>query len=259
MKPFLPTLRSRPTRGLSLGIAVLLALGTPPFQSITAHAAETGSTNAPNPLLTVERIFKGGEFGGEGFSGQWLDDSSGYVTWETPASGGPGKDLVRHDPATDQRDVLLAAAELIPAHKTQPLSVDDYAWSADRSKVLIYTQSKKVWRTHARGDYWVLDRTSHELFQLGGDAPASSLQFAKFSPDGTRVAYVRERNLYVQDLRSRKITPSPTRRTNTSSTGPSTGCTRRSSPCRTASAGARTAARSPSGSSTPRACAKSRW
>ena len=65
MKPFLPTLRSCPTRGLSLGIAVLLALGTSLFQSITARAAETGSTNAPNPLLTVERIFKGGEFGGE--------------------------------------------------------------------------------------------------------------------------------------------------------------------------------------------------
>jgi len=207
MKPFLPTLRSCPTRGLSLGIAVLLALGTSLFQSITARAAETGSTNAPNPLLTVERIFKGGEFGGEGFSAQWLDDSSGYVTWEKPANGGPGQDLVRHDPATDRRDVLLAASELIPAGKTQPLSVDDYAWSADRSKVLIYTNTKKVWRTHARGDYWVLDRTSHELFQLGGDAPASSLQFAKFSPDGTRVAYVRERNLHVQDLRSRKITP----------------------------------------------------
>jgi hypothetical protein len=190
----------RQRRGLSLGLAVLLALGTTPLVSVVGRAAEAGSTNAPNPLLTVERIFKGGEFGGEGFGGHWLEDSSGYVTWEKPASGGPGQDLVRHDPATDKRDVLLAASELIPAGKTQPLSVDDYAWSTDRSKVLIYTNSKKVWRTHARGDYWVLDRTSHELFQLGGAAPASSLQFAKFSPDGTHVAYVRERKAFGKPI-----------------------------------------------------------
>ena len=210
MNPSLPNPQSRPLRSLSLGpgflLAVLLALGTTPIVSTIGRAAEAGSTNAPSPLLTIERIFKGGEFGGEGFGGHWLEDSSGYVTWEKPASGGPGQDLVRHDPATDKRDVLLAASELIPAGKTQPLSVDDYAWSTDRSKVLIYTNSKKVWRTHARGDYWVLDRTSHELFQIGGHAPDSSLMFAKFSPDGTHVAYVRERNLYSQDLRSRKVT-----------------------------------------------------
>jgi dipeptidyl-peptidase-4 len=210
MNPSLPNFQSRPLRSLSLGpgivLAVLLALGTTPIVSTIGRAAEAGSTNAPNPLLTVERIFKGSEFGGEGFGGHWLEDSSGYVTWEKPASGGPGQDLVRHDPATDKRDVLLAASELIPAGKTQPLSVDDYAWSTDRSKVLIYTNSKKVWRTHARGDYWVLDRTSHELFQIGGNAPDSSLMFAKFSPDGTHVAYVRDRNLYSQDLRSRKVT-----------------------------------------------------
>ena len=210
MNPSLPNLPSCPLRSLPLGpgilLVVLLALGTTSLVSIIGRAAEAGSTNAPSPLLTVERIFKGGEFGGEGFGGHWLEDSSGYVTWEKPGNGGPGQDLVRHHPATDKRDILLAASELIPAGKTQPLSVDDYAWSTDRSKVLIYTNSKKVWRTNARGDYWMLDRTSHELFQLGGNAPASSLMFAKFSPDGTHVAYVRERNLYSQDLRSRKVT-----------------------------------------------------
>ncbi|MFM7805174.1 MAG: DPP IV N-terminal domain-containing protein, partial [Verrucomicrobiota bacterium] len=206
-----PQFLHRRSLSLRLSLGVTLAVAAAPLLTGIARAADTtstnASTNAPNPLLSVERIFKGGEFGGEGFSGHWLDDNTGYVTWEKAAGGGAGQDLVRHDPQTDRRDVLLAASELIPAGKTQPLSVDDYTWSTDRSKVLIYTNTKKVWRTHARGDYWVLDRTSHELFQLGGDAPASSLQFAKFSPDGTRVAYVRERNLYVQDLRSRKITP----------------------------------------------------
>jgi dipeptidyl-peptidase-4 len=54
----------------------------------------------------------------------------------------------------------------------------------------------------------VLELGSGALKKLGGsDAPESSLMFAKFSPDGTRVAFVRAQNVYVQDLRTDVITP----------------------------------------------------
>ena len=103
MNPSLPNRPSRPLRSLSLGpgilLAVLLALGTTSLVSTIGRAAEAGSTNAPNPLLTVERIFKGGEFGGEGFGGHWLEDSSGYVTWEKPASGGALGKAARKSPS----------------------------------------------------------------------------------------------------------------------------------------------------------------
>jgi dipeptidyl-peptidase-4 len=42
-----------------------------------------------------------------------------------------------------------------------------------------------------------------ELIKVGKDKPASSLMFAKFSPDGSKVAYVSKHNLYVDDLASR--------------------------------------------------------
>jgi dipeptidyl-peptidase-4 len=72
--------------------------------------------------------------------------------------------------------------------------------------MLVYTNSKKVWRLNTRGDYWVLDIASGKLTKLGGDAKPSTLMFAKFSPDGTKVGYVRENNIYVEDLASGKIT-----------------------------------------------------
>ena len=87
-----------------------------------------------------------------------------------------------------------------------PSAIDDYAFSADRSRLLIFTNSQRVWRTNTRGDYWVLDRSSHELHKLGGDAPPASLMHAKFAPDGLRVAYVRSNNIYVEDLRDHRIT-----------------------------------------------------
>ena len=77
--------------------------------------------------------------------------------------------------------------------------------SADGSRALIYTNAKKVWRYPTRGDYWLLTLSSGELKQLGIGRPESSLQFAKFSPDGSKVAYVSEHNIYVEDLASGNI------------------------------------------------------
>jgi dipeptidyl-peptidase 4 len=150
--------------------------------------------------LTLKRIFQSHDLEGKRFSGRWLKEEPGYTTLEKSAETPGGKDIVRHDPDTDAREVLVPASLLIPSGASAPLPVEDYAWSKKMAKVLIFTHSKRVWRTHSRGDYWVLDRTSRELSQLGGDAPASTLMFAKFSPDGERVAYVRDRDLYAEDL-----------------------------------------------------------
>jgi dipeptidyl-peptidase-4 len=100
----------------------------------------------------------------------------------------------------------MPAEKLIPDGKSKPLSIQGHAWSRDRKKLLIFTNSKRVWRTNTRGDYWVLNLKKWKLQKLGGDAKPSTLMFAKFSPSGRHVAYVREHNLYVQDLKTQTIT-----------------------------------------------------
>ena len=92
------------------------------------------------------------------------------------------------------------AARLVPPGATAPLEIADYSWSPDGKQLLLFTETRRVWRTHSRGDYWVLDLGTSALRKLGPDAPPSTLMFAKFSPDGRRVGYVRENNLYVEDL-----------------------------------------------------------
>ena len=102
---------------------------------------------------------------------------------------------------------MVSARQLTPKGGEGPLAVEDYAWSPDSRKLLVFTNTQPVWRLNTRGDYWVLDRTTGALRQLGGaSAKPSTLMFAKFSPDGGRVAYVRENNLYVEDLASGAIT-----------------------------------------------------
>jgi dipeptidyl-peptidase-4 len=158
-------------------------------------------------LVTLDRIFETADFAAQG-PGQvrWLRSGNAYSRLERVANG-KGSDLVSVDAATGNKTVLIAAAKFIPAGAADPLQVQNYDWSTDNNKLLIYTNSKKVWRQNTRGDYWVLDLQSGKLTKLGGvDAKPSTLMFAKFSPDGNRIGYVRESNLYVEDLASGKIT-----------------------------------------------------
>ena len=176
--------------------------------------------------LTVQRIFASPEFFAQGFRGaRWRPGMDAYTRLERSASNQDWRDLVQYDAESGQRTVVLAATRLIPRGESSPIEVEDYDWSPDGKRLLVFTNSERVWRENTRGDYWVLDLAGGVPRKLGGaSAKPSTLMFAKFSPDGGRVAYVRENNLYVEDLatgrdhaRSRRTARAR------SSTAPSTG------------------------------------
>ncbi len=159
-------------------------------------------------LLNVERIYGNTtEFTPERFGpARWLEDGKAYTTLER-ATVGRGRDIVRYETETGARSILVSAQALTPPGDSAAITIEDYAWSSDGSKLLVFTNSQPVWRENNRGDYWVLNRTTNALRRLGGaEAKASTLLFAKFSPDGGRVGYVRENDIYVEDLTSGAIT-----------------------------------------------------
>lgn len=103
-----------------------------------------------------------------------------------------------------KKSYLLTSAMLTPPGK-QPLRVASFTLSGDGQKALIFTNTKRVWRYNTRGDYWVYDTKAKTLKQLGVARPASSLMFAKLSPDGTKAGYVSEHNIYIEDLASGEV------------------------------------------------------
>ncbi len=153
-------------------------------------------------VLTLDRIFARGEFKERGVGAyKWSQRTASYFMLEASPTGGPGRDLVRYEIASGAKEIVVPAADFIPKGQSVPLDVESFAFSADESKLLIYTHSKRVWRLNTRGDYWVLDiGVAGSLRKLGGDVEPSTLMFAKFSPDSTRVAYVCSNNVYVQAL-----------------------------------------------------------
>ena len=173
---------------------------------ITAISSAMPRKQSSSSELTLENIYSKSSFGQRGFGPvRWMKDNSGYSTLEGTKKSG-GKEIVRYDAATGARTVLVTAKQLTPAKATEPLGIDDYEWSEDNSKMLIFTNTRKVWRYNTRGDYWVLNLKSGELKQLGKSLETSSLMFAKFSPDGSRVGYVSQQNIFIENLAKNKVT-----------------------------------------------------
>lgn len=149
------------------------------------------------------KLFEPVEFG----PARWLDDGSGYTILE-PSPAFPNKyDIVRYASKSGERKVLVSADHLILPEDQVPLEIKDYEWSSDGQQLLLFTNTRKVWREHTRGDYWVIDLDTWRMQKLGGDKPEATLMFAKFSPYGKRVGYVHNNNIYVENLASGQIIP----------------------------------------------------
>ena len=177
--------------------------------SLAAAAAaypEQPPAPAPSSLqVQLDAIFNKHAYSAKNVQLAWQNGGDDYTILE-PSAGGKGMDIVAYDTGSGKRSVLVSAAQLTPQGAAGPLSIDDYSWSPDKKKLLIFTNTRKVWRRNTRGDYWVLDQNTMKLAKLGGNAPESTLMFATFAPDSSRVAYVRANNLYVESLATGSIT-----------------------------------------------------
>ncbi len=124
---------------------------------------------------------------------RWAPEGNAYFRVE-------GGELIRYTLPANTKTTFVTRANLTPQGASQSLRIRNYAFSQDQTKLLIYTNTQKVWRLDTRGDYWLLDLNTKVLKQIGVSRPASSLMFAKLSPDGTQVAYVSEQNIFVENL-----------------------------------------------------------
>jgi len=162
--------------------------------AIAAQAQQTATQTDPS-TLTLDTAFT---YRAQALNAlKWEANGKGYLVLEDSGKG-EAQDIVRYDAATGQRSVLVAASQLVPAGTSTPLVVEEFDVSPDTQKILLFTNTARVWRNNTRGDYWVIDLGSRKLQKLGGSAPASSLMFAKFSPDSTRVGYVRGNNIMLR-------------------------------------------------------------
>lgn len=129
---------------------------------------------------------------------KWSADGQAYYQTES-------NEIVRYSMPAQVRQVVVTKAELTPPG-SQPLKIRNFQFSADDQLLLLFANTKKVWRLDTRGDYWIFNLASRSLRQLGIGLPPSTLMFAKISPDGKKAAYVSQNEVYMEELASGKIT-----------------------------------------------------
>ncbi len=125
----------------------------------------------------------------------WTNDGLAY----TRVKDG---NIIRIDPKTEAETIIVKKEQLTAVGTSAPMLPQSYVYSNDNSKLLIFTNTEKVWRYKTRGDYWILDLKNNQLSKVGKSQPSQSLMFAKFSPDAKQVAYVSEHNLFAEDVNS---------------------------------------------------------
>ncbi|HEX2788141.1 MAG TPA: DPP IV N-terminal domain-containing protein [Ignavibacteria bacterium] len=194
-----------------------------------ASAQETQESNKLTPdKLTIDDILSGKYRQEAAPRIEWINGGEYYLTLEPSQTIEGAYDNVKYKTDINSKEIFVTAEQLIPKDWKEPLGIASYSLSPDRTKLLIFTNTKRVWRTNTRGDYWVLDLKTKQLTQLGPGKsisekrfndermqfyggrekliPESNLMFAKFSPNGQKVAYVFKSNIYVEDLNSKKVT-----------------------------------------------------
>ena len=158
--------------------------------------------------LTIDRLFNSWDFIQDDLGPvTWYKDGDSYVKLESSKQYSSIREVVAYETTGQNRTVLASVQDLTPQGSDQPLGISTFQFSDDESQILIFTNTKRVWRTNTKGDYWVLDLKSKSLKQLGNRLPTSSLMFAKFSPDNKSVAYISEFNIYKEDIETGIITP----------------------------------------------------
>ena len=93
-------------------------------------------------------------------------------------------------------ETLLSSADLDAIQ-----NFSDYNFSKDESKILLTTQSQPIFRRSSLGEFYVYDIATKKLSKLSEDL----VQEPTFSPDGTKIAYGLNNNLYVKDLKTEKV------------------------------------------------------
>jgi len=140
--------------------------------------------------ITLEDIHKNGTYRTEGVYGiRSLNDGIHYTTLQS------GNVIKYSYESGDSVDVIVAASDLKVAE--QLVKTDKYEFNKSETKLLLATNENRVYRHSSNYKYYAFDRTDKNLTQI---ADGEHVYHATFSPVSNQVAYVKDNNLFVEDL-----------------------------------------------------------
>lgn len=146
--------------------------------------------------ITLEDIWTKGTFAAGGVYG--LVSMNDGIHYSTLAEG---KVLQYEYAKASLPEVVVSENDLKMDGKIIP--IDDYQFSPNETKILIATGTEQIYRHSTRENYYVYDRKTKVLTAVSN---GEKQMYASFSPDGTKVGFVRGNNIFIKDLASGKET-----------------------------------------------------
>ncbi|WP_038029004.1 S9 family peptidase [Thermonema rossianum] len=123
----------------------------------------------------------------------WMKDGKYYTALVD------GK-ILQYDITTGQVVKTLAGDQpLVPEGESRAIEIEDYELNATEDKILIKTDIEPIYRRSYKAEYFIYDLKDGSLKRLSKNGKQS---YATISPDGKKVAFVRDNNLFVVDLAS---------------------------------------------------------
>lgn len=146
--------------------------------------------------ITLEDIWRNGTFAAAGVYG--LVSMNDGIHYSTLAEG----KVLQYEYAKESLpEVVVSENDLKMDGKIIP--IDDYQFSPNETKILIATGTEQIYRHSTRENYYVYDRKTKVLTAVSN---GEKQMYASFSPDGTKVGFVRGNNIFIKDLASGKET-----------------------------------------------------
>ncbi|NTW32546.1 MAG: S9 family peptidase [Bacteroidetes bacterium] len=96
---------------------------------------------------------------------------------------------------------IARASFLIPEGESEGITIDEYSFSPDETKILIATNTEKIYRYSTISDYYIWDISNSKLKKLTKDGKQ---RLASFSPDGSKVVFLRDNNIFIKNLSTEK-------------------------------------------------------
>lgn len=153
--------------------------------------------------LTLEDIYKNNVFNLNSLRGfQWMNDGDFYTSLVLNSKT-ISQDILKYSTASGKVvDTLINGAQLIEINETNAISIGSYQFNKDESKLLISTDITRIYRRSSKSINYIYDLGTKELSLLtDGDKQS----YATFSPDGSKVGFVRDNNLYIKNLMTNEL------------------------------------------------------
>ncbi|MFQ5335329.1 MAG: S9 family peptidase, partial [Flavobacteriales bacterium] len=146
--------------------------------------------------ITLEDIWEKRTFRSDYLRGmRSMKDGLYYTNLEMDREG---QAIVKYAYKTGKKvSVIVDGADLIPKNEKRPIGIEAYSFSADETKVMINTETERIYRHSTREKNYIYDLKTKNLTSL---AEGKKQRYATFSPTGSMLAYVRDNNLFVKDL-----------------------------------------------------------